>query len=80
MDEQNINYDMDSEDELAEANGEDLDDDPKSEDEESDLNEDEENKGFIVEDDYLSDSELDLSQKSNPDVVMADKERRKAII
>lgn len=69
---------MDSEDEWAEANGEDLDEDHKmSDDDEEDLAENEEAQGFIVEDDYLSDSELNYSNCSNLD---ADKERRKAII
>jgi hypothetical protein len=71
---------MDSEDEWAEANGEDLDGDQKmSDDNEDDLAENEEAEGFIVEDDYLSDSELNYSNSSNIDVA-ADKERRKAII
>ena len=71
---------MDSEDEWAEANGEDLDGDQKmSDDNEEDLAENEEAEGFIVEDDYLSDSELNYSNSSNIDVA-ADKERRKAII
>lgn len=71
---------MDSEDEWAEANGEDLDGDQKmSDDNEEDLAENEEAQGcgFIVEDDYLSDSELNYSNCSNKD---ADKERRKVII
>lgn len=65
---------MDSEDEWAEANGEDLGDDNKSDEEAEDP---EENKGFIVEDDYLSDCELNLSESSD---VEKEKERRKAII
>jgi len=50
-----------------------------SDDNEEDLAENEEAEGFIVEDDYLSDSELNYSNSSNIDVA-ADKERRKAII
>jgi hypothetical protein len=69
-----MNYDMDSEDEWAEANGEDLGEDKMSDEEEEDP---EENEGFIVEDDYLSDSELNLSENSD---VEKEKERRKAII
>lgn len=65
---------MDSEDEWAEANGEDVGEDNKSDEEEEDP---EENQGFIVEDDYLSDSELNLSENSD---VEKEKERRKAII
>jgi hypothetical protein len=80
VDYENVNYDMDSEDEWAEANGEDLDGDQKmSDDNEEDLAENEEAQGFIVEDDYLSDSELNYSNCSNLDVD-AEKERRKAII
>jgi len=58
-----INYDMDSEDELEEANGEDIADEHNkvSDDDEEDLAEQEEAEGFIVEDDYLSVSELNLS-------------------
>lgn len=58
-----INYDMDSEDELEEANGEDIADEQNkvSDDDEEDLAEQEEAEGFIVEDDYLSNSELNLS-------------------
>jgi hypothetical protein len=74
MDEANVNYEMDSEDEWAEANGEDLGEDKMSDEEEEDP---EENQGFIVEDDYLSDSELNLSENSNVDL---EKERRKVII
>jgi hypothetical protein len=65
---------MDSEDEWAEANGEDLGEDNKSDEEEEDP---EENQGFIVEDDYLSDCELNLSENSD---VEKEKERRKVII
>ena len=73
-DQENVNYDMDSEDEWAEANGEDLGEDNKSDEEEEDP---EENQGFIVEDDYLSDCELNLSENSD---VEKEKERRKVII
>jgi len=62
-----IDYNMDSEDELEEANGEDIADEQnnKSEDDEEDMAEQEEAKGFIVEDDYLSVSELNYSNASN---------------
>ena len=62
-----INYDMDSEDEIEEANGEDIADEQNkvSDDDEEDIAEQEEAKGFIVEDDYLSVSELNYSNASN---------------
>lgn len=55
IDENLINYDLDSEDEYAEENGEDI--DAEIEDEESD-DEQSENNGFIVDDGYLSVSEM----------------------
>lgn len=78
-----INYDMDSEDEWAEQNGEDLNENNlKSEDDEDDLAEEEEQKGFIVDDDYLSVSEMNYSNISSKDQneIMADLARKKAII
>jgi hypothetical protein len=64
-----INYDMDSEDEIEEANGEDIADEQNkvSDDDEEEKAEEEEAKqeGFIVEDDYLSVSELNYSNASN---------------
>lgn len=64
-----IDYDMDSEEEWNEQNGEDLAADNKKDEEEDDEvdkllredGDDEEEAGFIVPDDYLSASELDLS-------------------
>ena len=68
-DETIIDYDMDSEEEWNEQNGEDLAADNKLDEEEDDEVEkllreegDEEEAGFIVPDDYLSASELNLSQ------------------
>ena len=68
-DETIIDYDMDSEEEWNEQNGEDLAADNKQDEEEDDEVEkllreegDEEEAGFIVPDDYLSASELNLSQ------------------
>merc|ERR1712086_1172374 len=60
IDEGIINYDLDSEDEWAEENGEDLDDNcaKMSDDDEDDLAEQEAQVGFIVDDDYLSVSEM----------------------
>lgn len=60
---------MESEDEWAEENGEDLQDgDQKmSDDDEDDLIEQEEQKGFIVDDDYLSVSEMQYSNMSMTD-------------
>lgn len=69
-DETIIDYEMDSEEEWNEQNGEDVAADNKQDDEEDDEvekqlredGEDEEEAGFIVPDDYLSASELNLSQ------------------
>ena len=61
---------LDSKDELAEENGEDLIDadcQKLSDDDEDDLAENEEAEGFIVEDDYLSVSELNYSEVSKQD-------------
>ena len=54
----------------------------KSEDDEDDLAEEEEQKGFIVDDDYLSVSEMNYSNISSKDQneIMADLARKKAII
>lgn len=79
-----INYDLDSEDEWAEENGEDLQDadcQKYSDDDEDDLAEQEAAEGFIVDDDYLSVSEMNYSMHSNDDVqLQADLERRKVIL
>jgi hypothetical protein len=68
-DETLIDYDMDSEEEWNEQNGEDVAADNKQDEDEDDEvekmlkeEEDEEEPGFIVPDDYLSASELNLSQ------------------
>jgi chromatin assembly factor 1 subunit A len=64
-DETVIDYDMSSEEEWNEQNGEDV-DAPKQDDDEDDevekiLKEEGEEEGFIVPDDYLSASEMNLS-------------------
>ena len=67
-DETIIDYEMDSEEEWNELNGEDLDGKKEDEQEEEDdeeqkmLAQQDEEEGFIVPDDYLSVSELNLSQ------------------
>ena len=77
-----INYDLDTEDELAEENGEDLQDDNcRSDDNEDELEEQELQNGFIVDDDYLSDYEMAYSNVSgNRETIEQDKERRKQIL
>lgn len=68
-DETLIDYDMDSEDEWAEQNGEDLDKkdaEEELEDEEM-ANEDDEEGGFIVSDGHLSVCEYDFSQGCQDD-------------
>lgn len=82
MDAQVVNYEMDSEDEWAEENGEDLQECKASDDEDEDDIEDDEANGFIVEDDYLSVSEMNysnLSKDLDQSVLQADIQRRKAI-
>ena len=84
MDAQVVNYDMDSEDEWAEENGEDLHEGKASDDEdEYEIEDEEANLGWIVDDDYLSVSEMNYSNlsKENLDqsVLQADIQRRKAI-
>lgn len=87
VDEGLINYLLDSEDEWAEENGEDLQDadcQKLSDDDEDDLAEQEAAKGFIVDDDYLSVSEMNYSFESdmanNDALLQADLQRRKAIL
>lgn len=76
-----INYDLDTEDELAEENGEDLqmDENNRSDDNASELEEQElQKEGFIVDDDYLSDYEMAYSNVSgNRETIEQDKQRRK---
>ncbi len=67
-DETVIDYDMSSEEEWNEQNGEDLEAKQEDEDDEEDKQSDEEEEGFIVPDDYLSVSELDLSQTDNTQI------------
>ena len=76
-----INYNLDSEDEWAEENGEDLDGDMKGSDEEEDDSEEEDESGFIVDDGYLSlnemvDSDVEQDEESKANLV----ERRKILI
>ena len=73
--------------EKAEENGEDLQDadcQKLSDDDEDDLAEQEAAKGFIVDDDYLSVSEMNYSFESdmanNDALLQADLQRRKAIL
>lgn len=80
MDEDLLNYDLDTEDEIEEENGEDLNEEKDmSDDDEEDLEENELAIGFIVEDDYLSISEMNYSESENKDeeMIKADIERRK---
>ena len=61
IDETLINYQLDSEDEWAEENAEDLENDDKkcgSDEEDEDEDDDGSNAGFIVDDGYLSVSEM----------------------
>lgn len=63
-----IDYDMDSEDEWAEENGEEINDDnEKSDDDDEEAGDQEEVQGFIVDDDYLSVSEMNYSNISSKD-------------
>ena len=61
-----LNYDLDTEDEIEEENGEDLNEENNlSDDDEDEMEEEKEAQiGFIVEDDYLSVSEMNLSELS----------------
>ena len=62
-DETVIDYDMDSEDEWAEENGEDLEKKAGDEDEDEEMqDDDEQSQGFIVSDGHLSVCEYDFSQ------------------
>ena len=82
-DENIINYDMDTEDEWAEENGESLREDGanKSDEEDDDFDDDEDQQGFIVDDDYLSVSEMNYSNMElNQNEIQEDIARRKAIL
>ena len=75
-----IDYDMDSEDEWAEENGEEINDDnEKSDDDDEEAGDQEEVQGFIVDDDYLSVSEMNYSNISSKDQneIKADIQRKK---
>lgn len=65
MDENIINYDMESEDEEAEENGEDVEMEERSKDSEEDG--ESAKNGWLVDDDYLSMNEMNLSNMSNMD-------------
>lgn len=57
---------MDSEDEMAEENGEDL-ENKKDEEEDDEMEEEAQSEGFIVSDGYLSVCEYDFSQDGKKD-------------
>ena len=65
MDENIINYDMETEDEEAEENGEDVEMEERSKDSQDD--EDSEKGKWLVDDDYLSMNEMNISNMSNMD-------------
>lgn len=72
-DETIIDYDMSSEEEWNEQNGEDVDNNDQDGDAEDDeiekiLQEESQSEGFIVPDDYLSASELSFSQNDGSQV------------
>lgn len=87
-DETIIDYDMDSEEEWNEQNGEDLAGENKGDDDEDDeveklLREEEEEEeaaGFIVPDDYLSASELGLSQSQRSSQMAAELVERRRML
>jgi hypothetical protein len=61
-----INYDLDSEEELAEAQGEDLNSNQNknaSDDEDEDMMSGEDQEGFLVSDGHLSDEEYNFSNE-----------------
>ena len=83
-----IDYDMDSEEEWNEQNGEDVAADNKQDEDEDDEvekqireeDQDDEDNKFIVPDDYLSASELNLSQSQRSSLMVQEiKERRKML-
>lgn len=81
-DETIIDYDMSSEEEWNEQNGEDVDKNDQEGDAEDDeiekiLQEESQSEGFIVPDDYLSASELMFSQNDGSQVQQELEERRK---
>ncbi len=82
-DETVIDYEMDSEEEWNEQNGEDLENRPEDEDAEDEEekmlieSEGEQEEGFIVPDDYLSVSELNFSQMENSQIAAQLEERKK---
>ena len=81
-DETIIDYDMSSEEEWNEQNGEDVDNNDQEGDAEDDeiekiLQEESQSEGFIVPDDYLSASEFMFSQQEGSQVQQELQERRK---
>lgn len=81
MDDQIINYDLDTEDEMEEQNGEDLNEENnQSMDDDDDLQEQELQKGFIVDDDYFSVSDLNCSDNEDGDQIDAERERKKQML
>lgn len=81
IDEVMINYNLDSEDEWAEENGEDLDGEIKGSDDEEEDSEGEDQTGFIVDDGYLSlnemvDSDVEQDEASKANLM----ERRSVLI
>jgi len=86
-DETLIDYEMDSEAEWNEQNGEDLADNKLEEDEDDELEkrlreegDDDEEAGFIVPDDYLSASEFNLSQSQRSSQVQAEIEEKRKVL
>ena len=80
MDENLLNYDMETEDEEAEENGEDVEMEERSKDSQED---DESAKaGWLVEDDYLSMNEMNISNMSNMDSnqIQEEMKNRKVIL
>ena len=77
-DESIIDYDMDSEDEWNEENGEDLDkEDENEQNEEEDANSEDQEAGFIVSDGHLSVSEYNFSDEGEETIKKAEIEQRR---
>jgi hypothetical protein len=82
MDNEVLNYDMETEDEEAEENGEDVEMEERSKDSQENNEEESVQAGWLVDDDYLSMSEMNLSNMSNKDAnyIKDELENRKAIL
>lgn len=81
MDDRIVNYNLDSEDEWAEENAEDLDDEEKKNDSEDESEDEDGRASFIVDDGYLSltemiDSDNELDETSQAKLL----ERRRLMI